>query len=201
MKNHKLLLIGGSFNDRSYSSNLLKTIEQTWCSELDFIKAMKISLPVFSNELTESELKNLRNLEQSINESDGVIIATPVHNDTISCYIKNIIDHTSIPRGSNFWYKKPVAVINFVEQMHGSDHALKEMVHLLKYVGADVAENNLISFCRALNVIDIPGTVISLSDKKKIKDLLNVLIDKINCYKGSKKLGNYDFFSLWNNWG
>ncbi len=201
MKNYKLLLLGGTFNEYSYSSNLLSKIEKAWSSEIDFIKAMKISLPVFSNYLTEIDVKNLKDLEQKINESNGVIIACPVHNDNISCYIKNIIDHTSLPRGSNFWYKKPVAIINFAEQMHDSDHALKEMVHLLKYIGADVAESNLLSFCRARNVIDISGGVISIGDKKKIKNLLAVLIEKIDSSKDRKVIDKCDFFSLWNNWG
>lgn len=200
MNKFNVFLLGGSPDKDSYSSHLLAQIAATYHEQIDVVACAQLQLPIFSNERNYRKCPQSTLLEQLIDNADAVVIASPTHNDTISCYLKNIIDHTSIPRGSNYWYQKPVAVISFVDHLHSSEKAHDDLVHLLQYIGADVCVEPSISFCRSRNILGCDGQIMADLDKQQVAHLMDNLLRKVAMHQATTHRKPEHEIPLWNSW-
>lgn len=200
MNKFNVFLLGGSPDEDTYSSHLLAQIAADYHNKINIIGCARVQLPIFSNDRNYLKCPQSTLLEQIIAKADAVVIASPTHNDTISCYLKNIIDHTSIPRGSNFWYQKPVAVISFVDQMHSSEKAHDDLVHLLQYIGADVCVQPSIRFCRSRNILGCDGQIMADTDKQLVSQLMDNLLLKVARQQAFAHRKPDHEIPLWNSW-
>lgn len=200
MNKFSMFLLGGSPDEDSYSSHLLAQIAADHHNRINVIACDRLQLPIFDNDRNYLKCPQAALLEQLISKADAVMIASPTHNDTISCYLKNIIDHTSIPRGSNFWYQKPVAVISFVDQMHSSEKSHDDLVHLLQYIGADVCLEPSIRFCRSRNILGCDGQIMADADKQLVSQLMDNLLLKVERQQACIQHKPEFEIPLWNSW-
>ncbi len=200
MNKFNVFLLGGSPDEDCFSSHLLTQIAASYRDKVNFIACAALQLPIFSNDKDYRKCPQAELLEQLINKADAVVIASPSHNDTISCYLKNIIDHTSMPRGSNYWYQKPVAVISFVEHMHHTERSRDDLIHLLQYIGADVCTEPRISFCRHRNILGSDGQILAALDKALVSHLMDNVLLKAAAHKETRYQKPGYEIPLWNSW-
>lgn len=200
MNKFNVFLLGGSPDEDCYSSHLLTQIAASYHDQINVMACATLQLPIFNNDRDYRKCPQSELLEQLISQADAVVIASPSHNDTISCYLKNIIDHTSMPRGSNFWYQKPVAVISFVEHLHNSTRSRDDLIHLLQYVGADVCTEPSISFCRSRNILGSDGQILATRDKILVSNLMDNVLLKAAAHKATRYSKPDHEIPLWNSW-
>lgn len=200
MNKFNVFLLGGSPDEDCFSSHLLTQIAASYRDKVNFIACAALQLPIFSNDKDYRKCPQAELLEQLISKADAVVIASPSHNDTISCYLKNIIDHTSMPRGSNFWYQKPVAVISLVEHMHHTERSRDDLIHLLQYIGADVCTEPRISFCRHRNILGCDGQILAALDKALVSHLMDNVLLKAAAHKETRYQKPEHEIPLWNSW-
>lgn len=200
MNKLNIFLLAGSPDGECCSSYLLTQIAAGYQDKINAISCAPVQLPIFNNDRKYRKCPQSGELEQLITKADAVVIASPSHNDTISSYLKNIIDHTSMPRGSNFWYQKPVGVISFTENMHNSARARDDLIHLLQYIGADVCTEPAINFCRFHNLLGCDGQALDTLDKRLVSNLMDNLLLKAAAHKAIRYCKPEHEIPLWNSW-
>lgn len=128
----KIILISGSLRSNSYNTSLLKLINSKY-SNTELIDISKI--PLFNEDLENTYIKELIDLKNKINESDGIIISTPEYNHTITPIIKNVLDWLS--RDDSLANKK-VAIMSASLSFIGGARAQEDLKKLLLNLGAQV---------------------------------------------------------------
>ncbi|WP_348730697.1 NAD(P)H-dependent oxidoreductase [Rheinheimera texasensis] len=195
-----ILFLAGSPNEDCCSRFLFSQIATSYQDKINVTACAPLQLPIFTNNRDYRKCPQSEMLEHLITKADAVVIASPSHNDTISCYLKNIIDHTSMPRGSNFWYQKPVGVIAFAEYMHNSAHSRDDLLHLLQYIGADVCTEPAVNFCRSRNIPGSDGEILQILDQILVSDLMDNVLQKAAAHKATRYCKPEHEISLWNSW-
>ena len=137
----KLILLPGSLRRDSYNVHLLKV-----CAE--YLKAQDVqTLEVPAGDLnvplinTDDEHDHfppsVKDWSDKIISADGVVIATPEYNGSISPIIKNFIDWTS-RLSPHPWKKKPVFLCGATPGYFGTIRGLEHSRHPLQVLGAFV---------------------------------------------------------------
>jgi len=112
MKTINILGIAGSLRKGSYNKQLL-LIAKSILPEDMTMKIHDISnIPLYNADV---EMENIpvavQDLKKEIARADGVLIATPEYNRSISGVMKNVIDWASTPAKTSPLPGKPVAII------------------------------------------------------------------------------------------
>ena len=91
----KFVAINGSNTSNSYNRKLLQFIQKQFANkfELEILESKDVPLFDESNDISESAL--LQSFNQKIMESDGVIIACPEHNHSLSASLKSLLEWLS----------------------------------------------------------------------------------------------------------
>lgn len=91
----KLLGIVGSAAEESYNRQLLQYIEKEFANQFDLELIEVKDLPMFDESHDQTQSVAIQNLNRKILKADGVIIATPEHNHTVSPALKSLIEWLS----------------------------------------------------------------------------------------------------------
>lgn len=107
----KIVAFSGSLRKGSFTTKLLKDIENYASSNIDFSIMDIAELPFFNEDLEDDLPTPVKELHNKIISADAFIFATPEYNRSYSPVIKNVIDWGSRHYGNNLWNAKPAAVI------------------------------------------------------------------------------------------
>ncbi len=195
-----ILLLSGSPDSSSSCSRLLQHIKLIAGEQVLLIDAGRLALPVFSGSSTAGNSKLLKPLFSALKKADAVLLANPEHNDSISTYLKNILDHTSIPYDCNHWLAKPAGLICSAEHSKPSNCARDEILRLLRYIGADDDTTDAIWVGRARSLFDANGLLVEPTIKKQLQQLLDQLTAKIASRRAVRPQPPEYGIPLWNSW-
>ena len=157
----KLVGIAGSVADQSYNRMLLKFIA-THYSDLIDLEILDIDdVPMFNQSDDQTDGDAVQFLNRKITQADGVIIATPEHNHTITASLKSVIEWLSFkihPLSG-----KPLMIVGASYYDQGSSRAQLNLRQILESPGVDA--------------IVMPGNEFLLGDVKTAFDDHNNLKD------------------------
>jgi chromate reductase len=117
-------------------------------------------------------------LRRAIAEVDGLLIASPEYNGSLSGVLKNAIDWASRPFPDSALKGKPVAVIGASTGLFGAVWAQADTRKALKIAGADVLEDEL-PVRQAHTVLTPDGHVTEPALEDALAELVGVLAARV----------------------
>lgn len=131
----KLVGIAGSAADKSYNRLLLKFIA-THFSDIVDVEILDIQdVPMFNQSDDQTNSDAVQYLSHKIQQADGVIIATPEHNHTITAALKSVIEWLSF--SIHPLSGKPVMIVGASYYDQGSSRAQLNLRQILESPGVD----------------------------------------------------------------
>lgn len=150
----KLVGIAGTVEDKSYNKILLQFIANHF-SNLADIEILSIDdIPMFDQDNDQTESGAIQYLNRKISGADGVIIATPEHNHTITAALKSVIEWLSFK--VHPFSNKPVMIVGASYYEQGSSRAQLNLRQILEAPG--------------VNAIVFPGNEFLLANVKEAFD-------------------------------
>lgn len=127
----KFVGLVGSNADQSYNRKLLEFIRKQFKLKFE-LEVLEIDeVPLFNQDEKWDESFQLRLLYNRITRADGVIIATPEHNHTITAALKSVLEWLSYE--VHPFESKPVMIVGASYYDQGTSRA---QVHLRKILDA-----------------------------------------------------------------
>ena len=151
----KFVAIVGSNADQSYNRMLLQFMQRHFKIKCE-IELLEIKdVPMFNQDEDQSDCFTIRYLNNKITRADGVIIATPEHNHTITPALKSTLEWLSFKLHP--LENKPVMIVGASYYDQGTSRA---QVHLRKILEAP-----------GVNAYTLPGNEFLLGKAKEAFDL------------------------------
>lgn len=147
----KFVGLVGSNADQSYNRMLLQYIRKQFKTKFELELLEIKDVPMFNQDDTWDENFQLRLIYNKITRSDGVIIATPEHNHTITAALKSVIEWLSYD--VHPFDSKPVMIVGASYYDQGTSRA---QVHLRKILEAP-----------GVNAYTLPGNEFLLGKAKE----------------------------------
>jgi chromate reductase len=121
----RIVGIAGSVRERSYNRWLLEAAREFLPDDVSFEIVRIDNLPFYDQDIDKPELlpEAVRRFREPIHAADGLLIATPEYNYSISGVLKNAIEWASRPVSDPPLRGKPVAIIGAATGMFGTVRA------------------------------------------------------------------------------
>jgi chromate reductase len=140
----RILGISGSLRRHSYNSALLRAARSALPAGVAFREWLGLDeIPVFNEDVT-APPASVRALKEALADADAVLFATPEYNASVPGGLKNALDWASRPFLENPLRGKPAAVIGASQGVFGAIWAQAELRKILRTLGADVDERELV---------------------------------------------------------
>ena len=125
----KIIGISGSLRKDSYNSALLRAAQELLPEEMTLEIADISSVPLYNGDLEASHFpESVLALREKIQKADGLLLAMPEYNYSMSGVLKNTIDWLSRPvNNSVVLSEKPLALMGASLGMMGTARALYHM--------------------------------------------------------------------------
>lgn len=150
----KFVGIVGSNAEQSYNRMLLEFIRKNFKTKFE-LEVLEIDdIPMFNQVQNWEESFQLRLLNNKITRADGVIIATPEHNHTITAALKSVLEWLSF--AVHPLENKPVMIVGASYYDQGTSRA---QIHLRKILDAP-----------GVNAYTLPGNEFLLGKAKEAFD-------------------------------
>ena len=185
MSKVKILALSGSTRRESFNSRLLAaaaTMAEKAGAEVTVINLDDSPLPIMNQDLEseEGQPENAARLKQLFVESDGLLIASPEYNSSISPLLKNTLDWVSRRAGDEppaVAYKgKTVALLSASPGRLGGIRGLVHVRSVLNTLGSLVlADQGSVS--SAFSAFDDDGNLVNDHDVKRIESVTRQLVD------------------------
>jgi chromate reductase len=140
----RILGISGSLRRGSHNRRLLRAAGDALPPGVDLVEWEGLAgLPAFDEDLESTPPPPVQDFLDLIEDSDGILIATPEYNASLPGSLKNALDWASRPFPENVLRDKPAAVIGASTGLFGAVWAQAEVRKVLKTSGAHVLESEL----------------------------------------------------------
>jgi NAD(P)H-dependent FMN reductase len=141
----KIIAIPGSLRKESINLNLLKLISEnyTFNNSISIMPQSKLDLPLYNqdSEVTESLKTNLEHIKNYLSDSDGILIACPEYNGSITGALKNFIDWVSV--SNNPFVGKKVGMISTSPSPFGGIRGIMHLRDIMFNMGVILFPNHL----------------------------------------------------------
>ena len=182
----KFVGLVGSNYDQSYNRKLLEFIRRNFKLKFE-LEVLEIDeVPMFNQDEKWDESFQLRLLYNKITRADGVIIATPEHNHTISASLKSVLEWLSYE--VHPFENKPVMITGASYGTLGSSRAQLQLRQILNApeIKANVLPDEFL-LSHSLQAFDKNGDLVDLDVIKK----LDAIFDDFRIFvKITEKLRN-----------
>ena len=106
-----ILGFAGSLSKQSYNRAILRVAQELVPDGANLEIITLDDLPLYNRDYENDEPEVVRNFKDKIRKADGLLIATPEYNYSISGVLKNAIDWASRPTGKSVLEGKPAAIM------------------------------------------------------------------------------------------
>ncbi|WP_163100800.1 NADPH-dependent FMN reductase [Peribacillus alkalitolerans] len=134
----KLVILSGSPRKKGRTGIASRYIAREFGAEL--IDLSEIVLPLYNGEASQAEEKEVQRLKKSVQEADGIILATPEYHSGMSGALKNVLDFLSNEQFAH----KPVALLAVAGGGKGGINALNNMRIIGRGLYANVIPKQLV---------------------------------------------------------
>jgi len=181
MSNVKILALSGSTRNGSYNLALLRNAQLLAPKNtvIEIYQGLD-KLPFYSEDLDGLRLHvEAKRLREAIASADGVLIATPEYNYSLTAVLKNALDWASRPSGRHAFVNKPSAIIGASASILGTVRAQLHTRDVLHALQADVVSRPEVLVTLAGSKFDQHGRLTDEITKAFLQQLLDGLVAKI----------------------
>jgi len=173
----KILGFAGSLRKGSYNKALLRTAQKLMPKDAKMEIFSLEGIPPFNQDLEKQMPEKVKEFKKKIREADALLIATPEYNYSVSGVLKNAIDWASRPPDDNSFDEKPVAIMSASIGILGGARAQYNLRQVFVALNMYVLNWPEVMVASAGEKIDEKGDVIDKNTRKRIRQLLESLID------------------------
>ncbi|MHB8710198.1 MAG: NADPH-dependent FMN reductase [Minisyncoccota bacterium] len=170
-----IIAMSGSLRKDSYNTALLRALQPLAPEDMN-VEIVRIDdLPLYSQDAEAAFPAVAQALKDKIEAADGVVIATPEYNRSISGALKNAIDWTSRPYGKNSFAGKLILIAGVSGGKIGTAVAQSHLRQIMLYLDAKVIGQPELYLGPAQEVFDKEGNISNESTKEMLSKALEVL--------------------------
>lgn len=169
-----IIALSGSLRQDSHNTRLLRSLQELAPAGMKIEVAGIGDLPLYDQDSEATYPAAAQALKDKVADADGLIIATPEYNRSISGVLKNAIDWVSRPYGQNSFARKPVLVAGVSVGKIGTAVAQSHLKQILVYLDADVIGQPELYLGPAQELFDAAGNL-GESTKELLKKALEAL--------------------------
>lgn len=174
-----IVAISGSLRKDSFNTALLREFVKL-APEGMRIEIVNIdTLPLYNSDEESPLPAPAQALKERIKAADGIIIATPEYNRSISGALKNAIDWASRPYGENSFAKKPVLVAGVSSGKIGTAVAQSHLKQIMVYLDTDLVGQPELYLGPAQDIFDGEANMTNDSTKELLAKALAALAARI----------------------
>jgi chromate reductase len=170
-----IVAISGSLRKDSFNTALLYALPALAPEGMQITIADISALPLFNQDDEAAFPAVAQALKDKIEAADGIIIATPEYNRSISGVLKNAIDWASRPWGKNSFAGKPVLTMGVSVGALGTAVAQNHLKQILSYLDMKIIGQPELYFGPAQAIFDGEGNITDESTKDVLTKALKVL--------------------------
>ena len=179
-----ILGISGSLRKASYNTALLRAASALVPDGISIQIFDLNPLPLYNDNLAKDGIPApVNDFRNSIKQSDGLLIASPEYNYSLTGVLKNALDWASTDTLGNLLAGKPTAIMGASPSVFGTTRGQLHLRQILHAANANVIRRPEIAIRRAQTVIDEHGNLDDDYASKKIRSLLDTLTDEIKTTK------------------
>jgi chromate reductase len=168
----QILGISGSLRKASYNTAALRACSELMPAGMSLRITSIADLPLFNQDVFDAGIPEpAKRLRAEIAEADGVLIACPEYNFSLSAALKNAIDWASRPP-SQSWQDKPVAIFSATQGPLGGARVQYDARRILGQLWAHVLPRPEVFIGSAPGKFDAQGRITDEATKKFLADLL-----------------------------
>jgi chromate reductase, NAD(P)H dehydrogenase (quinone) len=168
----QILAISGSLRKGSYNTAALRACNDLLPTGMTMRIARIDDLPIFNQDVFDAGIPEpAKRLRAEILEADGVLIASPEYNFSLSGALKNAIDWASRPPNQS-WQDKPVAIFSATQGPLGGARVQYDLRRILGQLWAHVLPRPEVFIGSAQSKFDAQGKITDENTRKFLADLL-----------------------------
>jgi len=176
-----ILGISGSIRTGSYNKAILLKAKELLPENVEMAIHDLNQLPLYDDTLAaENPPESVLAFRQAITQADGLLIASPEYNYSMTGVLKNALDWAATNTMSNILSDKTVAIMGASRTMFGSVRAQLHLRQVLHAVNAKVIRKPEVFISRAQDHITDDSIITDEKIISRIKDLVNTLIQEIS---------------------
>ena len=189
MKTPRILVFGGSLRAESYNQKLASIAAEgarEAGAEVTLIALRDFRMPLFDEDLEASEgmPEAAKNLKALFASNDGLIIASPEYNSTITAALKNAIDwvsRTTSPdeKPLSVLTGKSAAILSASPGGYGGARSLTQLRPFLENIHITVLPDQ-VSVAKAYEAFDGDGNLVDPLQQAAVKALAASLVEKLS---------------------
>ena len=179
----KILSFAGSLRKGSFNKLLLRTAVDVAPETIDIEIFDLEGIAPFNQDLENDPNERLKEFKTRIRNADGLLIAVPEYNYSMSGVLKNAIDAASRPYGTSPFEGKPVAIMGASIGMIGTARAQYHLRQSMVCLNAFPLNLPEVMVPFAESKFDENGRLLDEKAREKIKELVVALVDWINKLK------------------
>jgi chromate reductase len=168
----KVLGISGSLRKGSYNSAALRACAGMMPEGMSLTITSIADLPLYNQDVFDAGLPEpVKRLRAEIAAADGLLIASPEYNFSVSAPLKNAIDWASRPPNQPF-LEKPVAIFSATGGPLGGARVQYDLRKILGQLVAHVQPKPEVFIGAAQTKFDAQGNLTDETSRKFLADLL-----------------------------
>jgi chromate reductase len=168
----KILGISGSLRKASYNTAILRACAGLMPQGMTLEIAEIGDLPLFNQDVFDAGLPApVQRVRAAISAADGVLIASPEYNFSLTPALKNAIDWSSRPPNQS-WQDKPVAIFSASGGPLGGARVQYDIRRILGQLWAHVLPRPEVFIGGVQGKVDAQGQITDEATRKFLTDLL-----------------------------
>ena len=173
MADLKILGVCGSLRKASYNMAALRTCGELMPAAGMALKIAQIGdLPLYNQDIFDAGIPEpVKRFAAEIAEADGVLIASPEYNFSLSAALKNAIDWASRPPNQS-WQDKPIAIFSCSGGPLGGARVQYDVRRILVQLWGHVLPRPEVFIGSAQTKFDAQGALTDDATRKFLADLL-----------------------------
>lgn len=176
----KILALSGSLRKDSYNTSAIRALKTLAPPHVEILIGDISELPLFNPDREGEDIAALKNLKAALNESAGLVIASPEYAHGISGPMKNALDW--LVSGAEFPYK-PVMLINTSPR---ASHALEALKEVLNTMSGRIIHKSCVTIPLLSSGLDANGIVSSSEIAGALKTALGEFCARIKSGQAKK---------------
>ena len=184
-KNENINIFGfaGSLRKDSYNKMLLKAAQELSPENVKIEIFDLEGIALFNQDLENEPNNKLKNFKDKIKAADGILIATPEYNYSVPGILKNAIDATSRPHGTNPFEEKPVGIMGASTGMIGTARAQYHLRQSIVFLNAYTMNRPEIMVSFSEKKFDQTGRLTDEMTRQKVGEFIAALLQWIIKFK------------------
>ena len=179
MADLKILGVCGSLRKASYNMAALRACNELMPAGMSMKIAQIGDIPLFNQDVFDAGLpESAKRFRAEVAEADGVLIASPEYNFSLSAALKNAIDWASRPPNQS-WQDKPIAVFSCSGGPLGGARVQYDVRRILGQLWGHVLPRPEVFIGSAQGKFDAQGKLTDETTRKFLSELLAGLRDWI----------------------